>query len=299
VTGGAPSATPVKDLIDQAGLLCDGGRYRITRYTLETTNTQGKIVERIDGTKVHDVERKGMIVEVHIRGRQEPLCLEGATFDDAGRIEEGLAAVIVINEQRSLLGRGVRAAGWVIEHWKVLTGAGGVVVFVLGFLAAFPGPWQSPEARPSITVIGSPADSVCLEQPLRTGQWDFRVDAIEWQALIATPAGVLIPDRHFLLIYLAATNQLGTSRLPETSPDPFLLLDASGVRYQLKRSSNIPGMNLTAYATEMAQRRPYHSEVGEGQTLNTLLLFDVDPSASDLRLQPHQSNGSIKLYCRG
>lgn len=284
---------------EHTGDLCNGGRYLITPNMLQTWDKDGNTLAMIDGPDIRGAERDGLVVNVRIHGR-DPLCLESPTFDDAHQIDDALESIIA---QHSIVGRSSRGVRWVIEHWKLLSGAVGLPVLLFGVLSAIPGPWVHPDPPPTITSIPQQSEPVCMGATLTTLRWDFKVDDVAWRQAISSPAGDLVPDGKYLLVFLALTNRGERSHLQETNPDPFELFDGQDTRFRLERSSSQPGMSATEYAIRMFDRHRYYEEVDEGGTLNTVLAFDIDPGPIDsdlsgFRLQPDRSNGWIKLDCR-
>ncbi|HLZ73346.1 MAG TPA: DUF4352 domain-containing protein [Dehalococcoidia bacterium] len=115
-----------------SGSLTDGGQYRVTSYMLELTKPDGSIAGTMDVKDMRAVDRKGSTVSVRGRtGRVYPI--EGATLDDAGRLETALRSIISANGQTATVQRGGGAVGKIIG-----IGCGGFVLLaiVVGIVAA-------------------------------------------------------------------------------------------------------------------------------------------------------------------
>jgi len=74
---------------DLFGALTGDRRYRVTPFMVEVADASGRPVETIDRNDIKEVQRKGNVVTVK-RRKGKDVALEGATVDDAGRLELAL-----------------------------------------------------------------------------------------------------------------------------------------------------------------------------------------------------------------
>ena len=71
------------------GALAGGGRYRATSYMLEVSAPDGSVWETVDVKDIREVRRQGQTVTIR-RNKGKDVTLQGATLDDAGRLEATL-----------------------------------------------------------------------------------------------------------------------------------------------------------------------------------------------------------------
>lgn len=76
---------------DVTGALANGGHYRATSYAVEVMDPDGRVTEGIDANDIAAVQRRGNVVTIK-RKKGRDLVLEGATLDDAGRLEAAVRA---------------------------------------------------------------------------------------------------------------------------------------------------------------------------------------------------------------
>ena len=84
------------------GRLASGRTFRATGYLLDVNEESGEPTARVDAAEMVAVLRTGTLVTLQ-RRKGGPLRLEGATIDDAGRLELALRAMLPVKQQQ---GRG-------------------------------------------------------------------------------------------------------------------------------------------------------------------------------------------------
>ena len=136
------------------GSLASGRTFRVTGYLLEVSEPDGRPAARISGGDVRSVHRDETRVTIE-RLKGGPLYLDGATPDDAGRLELGLRAVMFEKGRRE----GIARKG-------LIFGCGGValvlfVAFVSFFIFA---------VSRSVSKATGPQSNVAIYQPGATAQ---------------------------------------------------------------------------------------------------------------------------------
>ena len=71
------------------GRLANGGSYRATGYSVQVAGADGTLTQEVDLNDIRQVQRKGAVVTIK-RRRGSDVVLEGASIEDAGRLEGAL-----------------------------------------------------------------------------------------------------------------------------------------------------------------------------------------------------------------
>lgn len=114
------------------GALAGGGRYRATSYMVEISAPDGSVWETLDVKDIREVRRQGQAVTIR-RTKGKDVTLQGATLDDAGRLEAALGG------PGSVMAEPVKRGGGILKVAGI--GCGGflalmVVIIVIAAAAA-------------------------------------------------------------------------------------------------------------------------------------------------------------------
>ncbi len=108
---------------ETTGTLASGRTFRVTGYLLDVNEADGALTARVDATDLRGVRREGTLVTVE-RSKGGPLRLNGASIDDAGRLELALRAMLPQPQKQQ--------GGGALRAFKAVTiGCGGLTVLIV------------------------------------------------------------------------------------------------------------------------------------------------------------------------
>ncbi len=128
-----------------------------------------------------------------------------------------------------------------------------------------------------------------IGETIRAGNWEYRINRVQQAKTLSwgTSGDKAQAKGTFLLVYMTVKN-IG-SKNSALDASNYQLKDANGTAY------NTTNLSQVASFIRSSKMANFGDQISPGQSLNTLLIFDLDSNAKSLTLYLNQAQAQVKL----